>query len=211
MFPRSPVALREWAVTCDALARGEQIFTLRDDLPGGDRRRAPGAGRDPDRGPTPADRASALLHEQFWLWPEWNARHAAGLTDPYRDRRRALDELRHRDGQVRLAYYATVEFIDHIDALDRLLALDGEHALNAAEVEARLDRSAGVSLLVLRVHRVPGPAARVGPEEAAAGPGPWIRLREPRSTEGAEPVLDGARFLAEKARLLTRAGSLQSV
>ncbi|HKK07471.1 MAG TPA: DUF1802 family protein [Gemmatimonadota bacterium] len=220
MFPRSPVALREWAVTCDALARGEQIFVLRGDLRARpDEEAADGAAEDgegpangPCTGPTPADRASALLHEEFWLWPEWEAQRAADLTGPYRDRKHALDELRRRDGRVRLAFYATVEYVERIGSRERLLALDGEHVLNAAAVEERLAAAGegGLGLLALRVRRIPE-AAVVVEEEARAGPGPWIRLPEPVSTGEAEPVVADRRFLAEKARILRLSESLRAV
>jgi len=225
VFPRSPVALREWAVVCDALARGEQIFVLRDDLPLRDVEdeapdRGPAAATDGDGGPageeraagggpvgaTPADRADALLHEEFWLWPEWEDQRAARLTDPYRDRKRSLDELRHRDGRVRLAYYATIEYVERITDPGRLLALDGEHALNARAVEQLTDPT----LLVLRVWRRPE-AALVARDEARPGAGPWVRLPDPVPTEEAEAVVADERFLSEKARILRRAGSVRAV
>ena len=190
------MALRESAVVCDALARGEQVFVLRADLPFHEIE-----GEGADLGP--ADRADALLHEEFWLWPEWEDQRAADLTDPYRDRKRSLDELRHRDGRVRLAYYATVEYVERIADPARLLALDGEHALNARAVEELSDPT----LLVLRVRRRPE-AALVARDEARAGAGPWIRLPDPVPTEEAEAVVADERFLSEKARILRQAGSV---
>ncbi|HKK08740.1 MAG TPA: DUF1802 family protein [Gemmatimonadota bacterium] len=217
MFARSPVALREWAVTCDALARGEQIFILRDDLPARpppspDREGDPADGPEAPEAPTPADRADALLHEEFWLWPDWEAQRAVALTGPYRDRMRALDELRHRDGRVRLAYYATVEYVERIASLHRLMALDGEHVLEAGAVEERLATSGrpGPCLLALRVHGLPG-ATLVDRDAARPGPGPWIRLPEPVPTGDAEPVVADERFLSEKGRILRLAGSLKAV
>lgn len=192
--PASDAALGVWAVTADALARGEQIFVL---LPGG-----PGG-------------LPELDHEAFWIHPVWGAGDPRHLTEPYQDRLRALEELRHDDGRIRLRYHATAEYLDALDVPEALRPLDGEHTLNFGGVRALFDAAPGgrVGLLVLRVYEreetvvLPaGAAARPDPRE-----GRWISLPEAVPVGGSDPVLRDDRFVSEKARLLQRTGTVRAV
>lgn len=191
------MALKEWAVTCDALARGEQILLLR---PGGTLSPR-GAADDPE-----------LPHSRFWLYPTWRDQRIADVTDPYRDRVRRLLELHRDDGKLRLRYYATVEYRERVASLERLLRLDVEHTLNSRAVQDRFAASAGPGmwLLLLRVHERPGTAVL---EERARyrRADPWVELERPVGTGETRPVLSDERFLAEMARLLELAGSIRAM
>lgn len=213
-------ALGVWAVTADALARGEQIFLL---LPGG------------------AADLSELEHEAFWIHPAWEAGDPLDLTEPYQDRLRALEDLRHDDGRVRLKYHATAEYLDALAGPEELRPLDGEHTLSFRGVRSLFEGApeGRVGLLVLRVYERPEavvvPADRVvrrgvaagRPREGLAGPTPdaerpeddtapplrgrWLELPEPVPRGESEPVLADGRFLSEKARLLQRTGTMRAV
>lgn len=227
------IALSLWAVTCDALARGEQIFLL-----------VPRAVRE----------IRELPREEFWLLPDWERHDTQALTEPYQDRMRALDDLRHQDGRARLKYYATAEYAEAFGSPHDLRGLDGEHTLNAGAVadlfggapggDGDADGGGPVSLLVLRVYALPeaevverrelapigggsrartGDASpRVGASGAAGGrtggsglPRPlarrWTGLPRPASTAGADPVVEDGRFVSLKARLLQRTGAIRAV
>jgi len=214
--PSTDVGLSVWAVTCDALARGEQIFLL-----------VPGAGGD----------VSALQHEAFWLLPDWEGTNPRALTEPYQDRLRALESLRHRDDRLRLKYFATAEYAEALASPEHLRALDGDHTLNSGAVDRLFRRYAGgrgsgdgttetgVSLLVLRVRARPEAEVMertLGPEDEPAGdvgdsdvPLPldrrWVELPGTVSTSGLDPVVGSERFLSRKARLLQRTGAVRAV
>lgn len=217
---RVDAALGVWAVTADALARGEQIFLL---LPGG--------GAD----------LSDLRHEAFWIRPAWEGGDPLDLTEPYQDRLRALEDLRHADGRIRLKYHATAEYLDALAGPEALRPLDGEHTLSIGGVRSLFEGApeGRVGLLVLRVYErrdaVMVPAERVvrrggaalrpregvvettpeapRPDDAAAPPvrGRWLTLPEPVAPGESEPVLPDGRFLSEKARLLQRTGTMRAV
>lgn len=192
MKDANDAALSVWAVTCDALARGEQTFHL-----------LPDAGGD----------LSRLPHREFWLRPDWEGPDPRSLTEPYQDRKRALDDVRHDDGRVRLKYYATVEYLEPLEGPGALRALDGDHVLRSGGVRELFRRARRrVSLLVLRVHERPEPEV-LDAAEITGSPtgGPWLRLPEPLSTRGLEPVMSEDRFVAEKARLLQRTGAIRAV
>lgn len=190
MRDRNDAALEVWAPTADALARGEQIFEL---LPGG------------------GDDLRDLEHEEFWVLPGWEG-HARRLTEPYQDRLRALLDLRHDDGQLRLGYYATAEYLEALQAPDDLRALDGDHTLSRAGVRETFEEAPDgrVSLLVLRVRERPEAAVLPADSVAEAG-GRWRTLPEPLPVADPEPVVGSDRFLSRKARLLQRTGMLRAV
>lgn len=199
-----PLALAEWAVTCDALARGEQILLLR-----GDRLEPSGSGG-----------AAALPRDVFWLYPVASGQSATRVTDPYRDRMRALDELERGDGRVRLQYVAAAEHVERIRDRDRLLALDGHHTLNRSAVDDRLKASAprGVVFMILRVYRRESAVLVEETRERRAAEG-WIPVEgsEALALDRAEveadmePVLDDGRFLERKAELLQLSGSIRAL
>lgn len=225
------VALSVWAVTCDALARGEQIFLL-----------APGE----------IGEIRDLEHEEFWLLPDWERHEMQALTEPYQDRMRALEDLRHRDDRARLKYYATVEYVDAFTSHHDLRGLDGDHTLKARSVVDLFEQSeagrsrrgpdGALSLVVLRVSArpeasvverddlepaPPSPGRDAGPGvglddpdddlSAVSGGLPrrlerrWVKLPEPVSTAEMDPVVEGERFVTLKARLLQRTGAIRAV
>jgi hypothetical protein len=218
--PATDAALGVWAVTADALARGEQIFLL---LPG------------------EAGDLSDLEHEAFWIHPAWEGGDPLDLTEPYQDRLRALEDLRHDDGRIRLKYHATAEYLDALAGPEDLRPLDGEHTLSVRGVRSLFEGApeGRVGLLVLRVYErrdaVMVPADRAvrrgvaagrrreglaGPTPEAARPkddaappirGRWLGLPEPVPPGESEPVLPDGRFLSEKARLLQRTGTMRAV
>ena len=189
MEDRNDRALLVWAPTADALARGEQIFELIPDGPG---------------------EVAGLPRPGFWILPTWEGHEAQALTEPYRDRLRALEDLRHDDGRVRLKYYASAEYADRLPGPDALRAMDGDHSLNFRAVKRMFERSESVTLLVLRVHEREETAV-VGAEGLRTGPTDWSILPEAVPLGRLSPVLDDEAFLSRKARLLQRTGTMRAV
>lgn len=185
------IALAVRAATADALARGEQIFVL---MPGGPRR------------------LPELEHEQFWIHPLWEGGDPRDLTEPYQDRLRALQDLRHDDGGARLRYYATAEYLDAA-APAELRSLDGEHTLSSGGVRSLFGRSPEdeVTLLVLRVYERREAVMVPDGESARSEDGRWVRLPEPLPIGRMAPVLPDGRFVSEKAKLLQRTGTMRAV
>lgn len=189
MDDRDAAALRVWAPTADALARGEQVFELLADGP---------------------REVAGLPHPAFWILPAWDGQEALDLTEPYRDRLRAMEELRHDDGRVRLKYYASAEYAERLPGAEALRRVDGDHTLTFSAVRRMFDRSEAVTLLVLRVFEREE-AALLGEEAVRAGPTDWSTLPEAVPLGRQTPVLDDESFLAEKARLLQRTGTMRAV
>lgn len=189
MDDRNAGALRIWAPTADALARGEQIFELIADGP---------------------REVAGLPHSEFWILPSWDGQDQLDLTEPYRDRLRAMEDLRHDDGRVRLEYYASAEYAERLASPEALRPVDGDHTLTFSAVRRMFDRSESVTLLVLRV-RERREAAVVGREGIRTGPTDWSTLPEAVPLGALTPVLDDESFLTGKARLLQRTGTMRAV
>jgi len=189
MEVRNERALRVWAPTADALARGEQVFVLLPD------------------GPT---EVAGLPRSEFWILPSWEGHEPQSLTEPYRDRLRALEDLRHDDGKLRLQYYASAEYVDRLAGPEALRSVDGDHTLNFRAVRRMFGRSDGVTLLVLRI-RERAEAAVLSADRDRRGPTDWSSLPEAVPVGRVEPVLDDPTFLAAKARLLQRTGTMRAV
>lgn len=209
MRRRNATALKEWAVTCDALARGEQILLLRD---AEIQVRRPSVEATEAASSAPWEDGLDLPAREFWLYPTWDEQRIADLADPYRDRARRLLELHRDDGRLRLRYYATVEYGERVRSRDRLLALDVEHTLNAPAVEELYRGGAfpGAWLLLLRVYERRDTAVlREHPDYRRASP--WVTLQAPVSTGQLKPVISDRVFLKEKARLLQLAGSIEAM
>ena len=198
----SGVALREWAVTCDALARGEQILLLRPDL-------LESEGTGPE----------SLPREAFWLYPAVGDQSASDVADPYRDRIRALDELARDDGRVRLQVAATAEHVERIADRDRLMALDGHHTLHRSAVDRRLDAAGadGLLFMILRVYRRESAVLVEETAEMRDADG-WVEVRDEeaaidrkRVEETMSPALSDGRFLERKAELIQLTGHMRAM
>lgn len=199
------VALEEWAVTCDALARGEQIMLLREERLGEE-----GSGQ------------AALPRESFWLYPSREGQDQVEVADPYRDRIRALNALDRGDGRCRLQYAASAEHVERIADRDRLMALDGQHTLNRSAVQRRLERAGPEGLLfaVLRVYERETAVvieesremrSRAGWRRIPVGEGGEAALDRSTLERELEPVVGNDRFLERKTELLQISGSMQAM
>jgi hypothetical protein len=185
-------ALKEWAVTCAALAAGDQVLVLRKG----------GIG----------EKRFALPAEGFFLFPAY-AHQRPELVVPH-VREALADTLARRDEPPRLTLwaYARVHAAHAITEQEALGALDGLHALTPDYAAERLRwrRTQPLAALVLRVYRPSNPPVlTVGPEHG--GCVSWIALPAAVTAGPMTPVLDDDDFAAaagavEQALAGARAG-----
>ncbi|GBD35014.1 hypothetical protein HRbin36_00118 [bacterium HR36] len=180
-------ALKEWAAVCRALETGRQIILLRK---GGIHERG-GVFR--------------AEHHEFWLYPTFEHQSRAQLLEeawPW------LDEAPHHfpksQGQIPFQLYAQVTAVKELASLEEALALRGFHVWTEEVVRQRFDyRRPGLSLLVLRVYRLP--QAHWLPDlPRYAGCRSWVELEHPLPTAGAQPVLDDHEYAAQLRELSLR-------
>ena len=186
---RERVALKEWAVLCDALAAGDVVAMVRK---GGIREQRAGF---------------SVRHERFLLYPTFFHEKEAELQPRFRDRL-AASHARHVPGVVRVELVATVVGVWPVQELERLREIEGEHGLAWPAVESRFHYKGrpGVQVVAVRVARLAAPAS-VPETRRYQGCVSWVALDEGVDVAGAAPVLDDATHARRVAALADALGA----
>ncbi|CAA9342833.1 MAG: hypothetical protein AVDCRST_MAG40-2481 [uncultured Gemmatimonadaceae bacterium] len=177
-------ALKEWAVLADAMGRGEIVAMVRK---GGIREQRAGF---------------SVRHDRFLLYPTFFHEKAAELAPRFLPTLAAAHDRQPPTGQIRLALVAEVAAVWRVSDLDRLRAIDGEHGLTPAAVEARFHykNRPGVQVVAARVLRLPAPVL-LAEARRYGGCVSWVELDDAVDVAGAVPVLSDAALGAHLARL----------
>jgi hypothetical protein len=178
------VALKEWAVVCDALGDGRQILLLRK---GGIQESIGGF---------------ELEHSAFLLFPTYLHQNAAMLKPAVANKVTAHGA---EPEKIALSLAATVGAIHKIAARRQVDLLENQHIWSKALIDMRFDYRPKnpLYLLVVRVFRL-AEARTIDNLPAYAGCKSWVPLEAPVRCEGAEPVLSEGQF-AERCRIVEAA------
>ena len=178
-------ALKEWAVLCDAMGRGDITAMVRK---GGIREQRAGF---------------AVRHDRFLLYPTFFHEREGELAVRFRD---TLESSHRRgpseQGIVRFSLVADVAAVWHVRDLDLMRAIDLEHGLAWNAVESRFNYrgNPGVQVVAVRVSRLKAvtdlPEAR-----RYGGCVSWVELNEDVDVGGARPVLDSGVWDTRIARM----------
>jgi len=180
----SKVALKEWAVLAEAVARGEQLLLVRK-----------GGIADPGNG-------FELKYREFFLYPTWEHQQEEYLRPEFRERLRKLPP---QPGPIRLQVYAGVAYQKEVKDLSALAKLEGYHLWSGEFLEQKLRYKPELptQVLVLRAYRFLKPVLH--PERPEyAGCKSWVELNEEIPLRGAEPVWENRRFLAALEEISSR-------
>ncbi len=175
-------ALKEWAIVCDALERGEQSLLLRK---GGIREKRPGF---------------TVEHRNFFLYPTAFHQNPLELVPTARGR---LTELPvPPTGLVPIALYAEVIESWRVEQFDRLEALRGMHILEPATVESRYYYRGNpwLEVVLLRVFRLPQ-TVLVKELSEYAGCHSWVTLADELPTLDRLPILSEGQLSHLKRQL----------
>ncbi|MGI9538965.1 MAG: DUF1802 family protein [Miltoncostaeaceae bacterium] len=171
-------ALKEWAVTVEALARGDQVLIIRKG----------GIG----------EKSFSLPHSRFFLFPTYEHQRPELVKDAHRDDFRGALEQREDPDLLPLPAFAELIASHPIADPDALDALDPLHILTPDYAAERLRwrRKHPLWAAVLRVWRcVPPPVLPVGSEHG--GCVSWIDLPGDIAVPELAPALDDAAFRHE--------------
>ncbi len=181
------VALKEWAVTGEALARGRQIVLLR------------------KGGLLDEDGSFSLEHGQFWLLPTWLHQEKSLVKPAHQD---LFDFARPSDGESvknpLIRHFASVQAVWQLEALDEALLRSAPQIYAQSYVDLRFNYQPGKPLLcaALRVWELDSPLSyAMRPQDM--GCRSWLELETPLAGV-AHPALDDAAFndaLAELSEL----------
>lgn len=186
-------ALKEWAVLADAMGRGEIVAMVRK---GGIREQRAGF---------------SVRHDRFLLYPTFFHEKAAELAPRFLPTLAAAHASQPPAGQIRLELVAEVAAVWRVTELTRLRAIDGEHGLTPAAVEARFHykNRPGVQVVAARVLRLPAPVL-LAEARRYGGCVSWVELDDAVQVGGAAPVLPDAALDAHLARLRDALGDRAS-
>jgi hypothetical protein len=167
-------ALKEWAVAVEALARGALIALVRK---GGIREHRAGF---------------AVRHDRFLLYPTYFHENSAELAPTLRA---AWPATPAAVGTVHVTHVARVAQVWHVESLDRLRGIDGEHPLAWPAVESRFSYRGipGVHVVAVRVARL-RVAADMVELPRYRGCVSWVELGEDVDVTDAIPVLTDGEF-----------------
>ena len=176
-------ALKEWAVLCDAMARGELVAMVRK---GGIREQRAGF---------------SVRHDRFLLYPTFFHEKAAEMAPRLVSTLEASHARRPPEGTVRLELVAEVAAVWAVTELERLRAIEGEHGLAWGAVESRFHYKGrpGVQVVAARVRRLASPTD-VPETRRYQGCVSWVALDHAVDVAHATPVMADEEF----GRRLTR-------
>jgi hypothetical protein len=172
-----PIAFKEWAGICAALAEGRQSLIVRK-----------GGIAEGPRGFLPE-------HSIFWLYPTHVHQTEHGLRTAQPPR------VQEPPGTVPLSTLAVVDLVTFVAHEETLSALRALHVWTDETLKERFHyRKPGLWVLGVRVfHRDNAYRLEVTPEHA--GCKTWVTLDPAPATDGCVPVLDAAEFSRQRALL----------
>jgi hypothetical protein len=182
-------ALKEWAVLCDAMARGDIVAMVRK---GGIREQRAGF---------------AVRHDRFLFYPTYFHERVDELAPRFRDALTASHSAQPASGTVRLSLVAEVAAVWKVEDLERLRAIEHEHGLAWSAVESRFNYrgNPGVHVVAVRVSRLRD-TAEVPEIRRYAGCVSWVELDEEIDVAAARATLPGDAFDARLAQLRASLG-----
>jgi hypothetical protein len=182
-------ALKEWAVLCDAMGRGDIITMVRK---GGIREQRAGF---------------AVRHDRFVFYPTFFHEREGELAERFRETLPGSEATQPASGIVRLSLVADVAAVWHVTDLDALRAIESDHGLAWTAVESRFNYRGvpGVQVIAVRVSRLTA-AAELPEVRRYAGCVSWVELDEDVDVSAASPVIDAATFDARLARMRAALG-----
>ena len=179
-------AFKEWAVSCEALGRGEQVMIFR-------------KGGIKEKG-----RVFTMEHPSFFLYPTFEHQDADSIKASWHPLLREAMAAKPELGSVRLSTWAQVDEAWALDSMEPVLRQADNHIYSEQSVRERWEwqSSKPLWLLLLRVYRLKEPRTLEVLEDYT-GCRSWIDLGAPFAGAGldCEPVLDDASYAAKAAKV----------
>ncbi len=169
------LALEEWHVVVEAIARGDQVLTI-------------------GKGDT-AEKAFAVAGSAFWLRPGWEDQQAVDVKRAWHGELARSNRERPVDDTIPIRCHCTVEAAWEVTDADQLAALDAWHLWAPAYVQSRLefDPAKPLTVLLLRAAALIEPFA-LQPDNAHRGADPWVELAAEPPTADVIPALTDTAF-----------------
>ena len=142
MLPeRCQIALKEWAVTVQSLAQGQQVLLLR------------------KGGIHESSQDFRLIHPEFLLYPTYEHQREDLLKEEFQHGLRKLLEESPRSEEITFSHFAKVEELIEVAEQEKVEALAPHHIWTDEYAQSRLRWKAmlPLSIMLLRVYRMENP------------------------------------------------------
>ncbi len=165
-------ALAEWHVVVEAIARGDQVLTLRAGGPG--------------------DKAFAAAGSAFWLYPGWEQQQASEVKRVWHGELARSNRERPTDGTIPIRCHCTVEAAWELTDSAQLVALDGWLLWTSAYAGSELGwPAAPLTVLLLRAASLIEPFP-VQPGQSSGGSGEVDLPQQPPTADLIPALTDTA-------------------
>ena len=174
------MALKEWAITCDAIGRGEQILLLR-------------------KGGIHEDgKDFRVIHREFLLYPTYEHQKADLLRTEHQPALEALLERPRNDEQIIFTHLAVAEEVLEVEDQRRVDDLAPHYIWTTGYAQSRLrwKPMLPLSVMLLRAYRLEAPVTVPWIPEYS-GCTSWVEVLTDVLLGRLEPVLSDAEFRAQ--------------
>lgn len=178
------IALKEWAVTVEALAQGQQVLLLRK---GGIHE----SGKD-----------FRVIHPEFLLYPTYEHQREDLLKESHHADLQELLEQPRQEDQITFTYWTRVEETIEVSRQEKVDDLSPHHIWSSAYAQARLrwKPMLPLSILLLRVYRLEQPVSVPFLREYR-GCTSWVEVLDRVPLGRLQPVLEDADFQQRVAEI----------
>ncbi len=178
MLPeRCQMALKEWAVTVEAMAQGDQVLLLR-------------------KGGIHEDgKDFRVIHREFLFYPTYLHQNEDLLQPAYQPTLRKVLEQPHDDDHITFSHWAKAEEVLEISAQEKVEDLEPHYIWTTAYAQSRLHWKPmlPLSVLLLRVYGLEQPVT-VPYLPEYGGCTSWVDILTDVNLGKMEPVLDDSEF-----------------
>ena len=130
---RTRIALKEWAVTLDALASGEQILLMR------------------KGGIHEESKDFRIIHDEFLLYPTYEHQRPELLKQPYQENLKALLNAKRDESSIQFSKWASVHEVLEISDQSKIDCLNDFHIWTDEYAQGRLNWKPMVPLSIILV------------------------------------------------------------
>jgi len=183
MTPKSlNIALKEWAVVCDALSTGRQILLLR------------------KGGIYESAGEFELEHREFLLFPTYLHQNAQMLKPDYQ---RGVEKRDAEPGEILISSAGVVTDILQLQSRQQMDRLDAQHIWTAPLIDMRFNYRPEnpLYLLLVRAFRL-AESVTIKNTPAYAGCKSWVPLDQAMDVSAATPTLDDDEFESRRSHVL---------
>ena len=174
---RPRIALKEWAITVDALASGEQILLMR------------------KGGIHEESKDFRIIHDEFLLYPTYEHQRPELLKQPYQGNLKTLLSTQRDATKVKFSEWATVHEVLEISEQDKIESLNDFHIWTDEYAQGRLHWKPMVplSIILVRVYTLQSSTSvQFIPEYQ--GCTSWVDIIPKIDLENKTPVLSDTEF-----------------